>query len=242
MLWSVACSHCAHCARAAASTYEPVYYRRETYVWCLSEFTMLSLWHAVVVAVRIHRFFAQLPNSTATTTRPPGRLTPKRLVHCLLGVFKSFFFLAFLFFIILRCFALGSICRHLVLCLGCLINFLFCNHSRHDSCAFSVYSNSRHFLCSLGIIFIWILFWFSWLPHKHLGNLWDRERYYKIIVEGYLLLHKYMKLIRNWCIYRIYLNVFATDTTDSLWPMLTSHSVRVHADDYYSRQAVYVIL
>lgn len=119
---------------------------------CLSEFTMLSLWHAVVVAVRIHRFFAQLPNSTATTTRPPGRLTPKRLVHCLLGVFKSFFFfLAFLFFIILRCFALGSICRHLVLCLGRLINFLFCNHSRHDSCAFSVYSNSRHFLCSLAL-------------------------------------------------------------------------------------------
>lgn len=241
MLWSVARLHCAHCARAA-STYEPVYYRRETYVWCLSEFTMLSL-RSCCCCCPYSSLLCSIAKLNGNHDTPPWTLNAQTSRPLSFGCFQIiFFFLAFLFFIILRCFAVGSICRHLVLCLGRLINFLFCNHSRHDSCAFSVYSNSRHFLCSLGIIFIWILFWFSWLPHKHLGNLWDRERYYKIIVEGYLLLHKYIELIRNWCIYRIYLNVFATDTTDSLWPMLMSHSVRVHADDYYSRQAVYVIL
>lgn len=156
MLWSVACSLCAHCARAASAN-EPVYYSGETYVWCLCEFTMLS---SLLCSI------AKLNGNHGT---PP--LTPKRLAHCF-WMFSNLFFWRFYFSSFYAALHWAQFVDTSFCCLGRLINFLFCNHIRHDSCAFcrSIAILGISFAL-FSIIFIWILFWFSRLPHKHLGNL-----------------------------------------------------------------------
>lgn len=176
MLWSVACSHCAHCARAASAN-EPVYYRGGKH--------MCDVYASLLCWVR---FFAQLPNSTATTARPLWRPNVSPIVF---GCFQIFFFWRFYFSSFYAALHWAQFVDTSFCCLGRLINFLFCNHIRHDSCAFcrSIAILGISFAL-FSIIFIWILFWFSRLPHKHLGNLC--ETYYKIIVEGYLSLQKYI--------------------------------------------------
>lgn len=177
MLWSVACSYCAHCARASAN--EPVYYRGGNI--CVMSMRVYYVEFASLLNCQTQRQPRHAPFD-AQTSRP-----------LFLDVFKSFFpfFLAFLFFIILRCFALGSICRHLVLLSWPPYKFpILQPHSAWFMCVCRSIAILGISFALFSIIFIWILFWFSRLPHKHLGNLC--ETYYKIIVEGYLSLQKYI--------------------------------------------------